>query len=148
MIALDGIGQLGLLVRLFDRVLVPKTVAEELTAKQDSQATRLPNELVTVGPTTALDPLLTEMLDPGEAGVIHTALAERLLQVLIDERKGRKLARLYGLQVFGTARLLVEAKRGGLLASVTQSMEAMRSNGYWIDDKILDWAATVAGERT
>ena len=66
--------------------------------------------------------------------------------VLIDEKKGRKVARLYGLQVFGTARLLVEAKQAGLIDSVEQAMRAMRSNGYWIDEKIVRWSAAMAGE--
>jgi predicted nucleic acid-binding protein len=147
LIALEGIGRLGLLVRLFDRVLVPTTVSEEMAAQSDTPAPELPAEIQTVEPTAALDPLLIEMLDPGEAGVIQTALAERIpTQVLIDEKKGRKVARLYGLQVFGTARLLVEAKQAGLIDSVGQAMQAMRSNGYWIDEKIVRWAKTIAGE--
>jgi len=78
--------------------------------------------------------------------VIQTALAQAVPQVLIDERKGRKVARLYGLQVFGTARVLVEAKRAGLIDSVGQALGAMRSNGYWVDDKITHWAKVIAGD--
>ncbi len=146
LIALAGIGQLGLLVRLFDRVMVPGTVREEMAAHSHRQAPDLPAEIQVVESTTPLDPLLSEMLDQGEAGVIQTALARTIPQVLIDERKGRKVARLYGLQVFGTARLLVEAKRAGLIESVGHALEAMRSNGYWIDDKIVRWAKTIADE--
>lgn len=87
------------------------------------------------------------MLDHGEASVIQTALSGECGQVLIDEQKGRKVARLYGLQVFGTARLLVEAKRAGLLEVVGPALQAMRDNGYWIDDKIVSWARISAGER-
>lgn len=146
LIALDGIGHLGLLLRLFDRVLVPTTVSQEMAAQAGTPAPELPAGIQTVEPTAALDPLLIEMLDPGEAAVIQIALAERIPQVLIDEKKGRKVARLYGLQVFGTARVLVEAKQAGLIDSVGQAMQAMRSNGYWIDENIVRWTAAMAGE--
>ncbi len=106
----------------------------------------LPTDILIVESKTPLDPLLSEMLDRGEAGVIQTAFAQAIPQVLIDEKKGRKVARLYGLQVFGTARLLLEGKRAGLIDSVGQALEAMRSNGYWIDDKIVRWAKTIADE--
>jgi predicted nucleic acid-binding protein len=146
LIALEGIGQVGLLVRLFDKVMVPETVREEIAAHSHRQAPDLPADILIIESKTPLDPLLSEMLDQGEAGVIQTALAQGIPQVLIDERKGRKVARLYGLQVFGTARLLVEAKRAGLIDSVGQALDAMRSNGYWIDDKIVCWAKTIADE--
>ena len=39
--------------------------------------------------------------------------------VIIDERKARKIARtIYGLHVIGSARVIVEAKRHGLLNNV------------------------------
>jgi predicted nucleic acid-binding protein len=45
---------------------------------------------------------LVENLDIGEAAVIHTALTERISTVVIDELKGRRAARLHGLQVTGS----------------------------------------------
>ena len=50
--------------------------------------------------------------------LVPKAVYQEVTQVLIDEMKGRKVARLYSLQVFGTARLLVEAKRSKLLDDV------------------------------
>jgi predicted nucleic acid-binding protein len=67
--------------------------------------------------------------------------------VLIDERKARKIARsIYGLDVIGSARLLVEAKRHGVLDSVATTLQAMRAQGYWIHDAIVQYALREAGE--
>ena len=67
--------------------------------------------------------------------------------VLVDERKARKIARtIYGLHVIGSARVLVEAKRHGLLDNVGAALQAMRNGGYWIGDSILDAALKQAGE--
>ena len=67
--------------------------------------------------------------------------------VLVDERKARKIARtIYGLHVIGSARVLVEAKRHGLLDNVGAALQAMRNGGYWIGDSIVDAALKQAGE--
>ncbi len=49
------------------------------------------------------DPILSSMLDEGEAAIIQLARQEQITHVLIDEHKGSKIARqVYGLTVFGT----------------------------------------------
>jgi predicted nucleic acid-binding protein len=53
---------------------------------------------------------------------------------------------VYGLQVIGTARLLVEAKREGLLDNVNKAVQAMREGGYWIHDDIVEFVLREAGE--
>ena len=67
--------------------------------------------------------------------------------VLIDERKARKIARtIYGLHVIGSARVLVEAKKRGLLDNVGAALQTMRDGGYWIGDSIVDATLKQAGE--
>ena len=67
--------------------------------------------------------------------------------MLIDERKTRRIARsIYGLSVFGSARVLVEAKRRGLLENVARALNEMREAGYWIADSIVEEALRRAGE--
>ena len=87
------------------------------------------------------------MLDGGEAAVIQLAREHRAEYVLIDERKGRKIARsTYGLHVFSTAGLLVEAKKSGLVERVGDVLQQMRDNGYYIHDDIVALALQKAGE--
>jgi len=100
-----------------------------------------------VVPDTSLDPLLSTVLDKGEAAVITLAQASSADIVLIDESKARKIARtIYGLRVIGSARVLVEAKRHGMLDNVAAALQAMREYGYWIDDAIARYALREAGE--
>lgn len=59
-----------------------------------------------------LEPCSRGMLDLGEASVIQFASDMKADFVLTDECKARKEARsIYGLNVVGTARILVEAKK-------------------------------------
>jgi predicted nucleic acid-binding protein len=102
---------------------------------------------ITVEPAVPLDPLLGNVLDQGEAFVIALARSLNADVVLIDERKARKIARnIYGLQVIGSARILVEAKRHGVLDNVAVALQAMREQGYWIHDAIVQYTLREAGE--
>jgi predicted nucleic acid-binding protein len=94
-----------------------------------------------------VDPMLLSELDHGEAAVIHIARQRRISNVLIDERKGRRVAELvYGLSVKGSAAILLEAKRRGLLASVKLAIESMQAGGYFLGPKLVAECLRQAGE--
>lgn len=143
LIALSIINGLDILRSLFGEVIVPETVHQEIM-KGGSFNAGLANYLkadwikvMTI--STQLDPLLITFLDVGEAEVIGLAIEMKADFVLIDERKGRKIARtIYNLRVIGSARVLVEAKRNKLLSNVGGALETIRSGGYWIHDDIVN----------
>jgi uncharacterized protein len=123
LIALSIVGQLGLLEKLYRRVLVPDTVLQEVVgagagrigAAEVAAATWL--ERVAAAPSP--EPLLSMELGPGEAAVIATAHELQARLVLIDERRARRIAEhAYRLRVKGSAGILISAKRAGLLARV------------------------------
>jgi predicted nucleic acid-binding protein len=145
------IGRLDLFRDLFDSVFVPEEVHDEILeggAKGVGLSSYKKAEWIKVRAlSTALDPLLRTALDRGEASVIGLARELKVSQVLIDERKARRIARsIYGLSVFGSARMLVEAKRMGLLTNVALALNEMREAGYWIADSIVEEAVRRAGE--
>jgi predicted nucleic acid-binding protein len=75
--------------------------------------------------------------------VIQMAVERSVRIVLIDERKGRRIARqVYGLQTIGTARVLVEAHRAGLVGDLAPFLETLKGKSYWIADSIVNWAVT------
>ena len=104
--------------------------------------------IVLQNPSHPPDAFLTAELDAGEASVI--ALANELkIAVLMDERKGRRIASLaYGLPVIGTGRLLIEAKERGFLGAIRPLMEQMRAGGYYLSDRLFQALCREAGEST
>ena len=87
------------------------------------------------------------ILDVGEASVIQLASDIKTEFVLIDERKARRIARsVYGLKVVGTARILAEAKRKGIVETVKDLIDEMRAGEYWIGDNIVQRILREAGE--
>ena len=132
LIALSAIDALDLLPRLYGRVVIPEEVRKELSAAPHG-IMRFPfsetTEWLEVQKLSApVDPLLATVLDTGEAAVIQLAIHLPAEAVLIDERKGRKVARsVYQLKVIGTVRVLVDAKQKGLLSSVGSALGVNRA---------------------
>jgi predicted nucleic acid-binding protein len=86
-------------------------------------------------------------LDAGEAAVIATASARGCLPVLMDERKGRRVASIiYRLPVIGTGGLLVAAKRLGLISTIRPLIEGMRAGGYHLGPTLVAECLRRAGE--
>jgi predicted nucleic acid-binding protein len=66
-------------------------------------------------------------LDAGEADVISRARQLSPCMTIIDERRGRRIAQqVYGLKVKGTAGILVEAQRRGLISGARRQMLELR----------------------
>ena len=151
LIALSMIDRIDILRHLFELVVVPEAVHKEILEGGATNA-GLSNYikakwLKVMTLSNPVDPLLRTSLDDGEAAVIGLARELNAKLVLVDERKARKIARtIYGLHVIGSSRVLVEAKRRGLLDNVGDALQAMRGGGYWIGNSIVDVALKQAGE--
>jgi predicted nucleic acid-binding protein len=150
-IALCSIDHLEVLKRIFEEVILPETVHNEIMQGGKDftglgsyrEATWIKVESL----ANPIEPLLGTLLDKGEAYAIHLAREKGADFVLIDERKVRKIARkIYGVRVVGSARILVEAKHRGFISNVREALEGMRNAGYWIHDDIMKTAIGQADE--
>jgi predicted nucleic acid-binding protein len=147
LIALSAVGHLELLHQVYGRVVVPQAVLAEIDVPgYDRTAVLGADWLERVALTAAPPPWILSKLDAGETSVIMTALEQSIRLVLIDERKGRRVARAAGLQVAGTVGVLLRAKRLGHLAAVRPALQQLKSSGLWLSDELIERAATAAGE--
>lgn len=88
---------------------------------------------------------LLPALGAGELAAI--ALARELgAPVLMDERLGRRVAALHGVNVVGSAAVLIRAKERGLIPAVKPILKAWRSWGYFLSDALLQGMLARAGE--
>lgn len=150
-IALSGIQRLDILKNLYKTIYLPEAVHYEIL--NGGKYFRGLNEYLKTDGIKVLklhqpgDPLLATVLDNGEASVIQLARETGIHKILMDERKGRRIARdVYGLHVMGTARLLVDAKEALLVSSVKELLYQMRDTGYWIHENIIEAAVKAAKE--
>ena len=133
------IGQAHILGTLFDKVLIPEGVLEELKHPKAPEAVTiwlqaLPAWLE-VARVRALDH--TIQLGKGEVEAISLALEKRLGIVLIDERKGRSTAQSRGLLAVGTLNLIDLADEKGLLKGI-DALNKLRITTFRADRRLVE----------
>lgn len=149
LIALANLDRLDLLDRLFHEWCVPERVAAECTVDQKPFATRLravfPGHVL---PVIAPEPVraLCLLVDAGEAEVIALAEERGIPQVLMDDRKGRRVASARGLKVIGTVGLLLRAKSAGHIPSVRIALETLSAAGIRVSAPLQAEALRIADE--
>ena len=104
----------SLLSNLFQKIYIPKAVYDELMVKDDIVNYRIKEfDKIEVKPVTdmiTLERIKTLKIDKGEVEAISLAL-ELNLMLIIDERKGRKIALNQGLKIVGVLGILIENYR-------------------------------------
>lgn len=123
------IGQIELLPALYERVLIPTVVYEELQHTGTppivrAWATKLPVWCEVYAPTYELDSSLSE-LDAGERDAIRLALELGIHTLVTDDRDARREAERRNLNVTGTISVLEKAGQRGLIdfRATLQSLE-------------------------
>ena len=149
---LSRIGQLELLRALYQQIVVPETVwREAVIARPDAVGVEsLRNAAWIVisdqAERAGVEHSLEEALDAGEAAAITLAQLLGATVLLIDERKGRAVARERGLNVRGTLGVLVEARRAGHVPSLRSMLDALRTQGFRVAPALVSEALRQVGE--
>ena len=125
LIVLSRLGLLDQLPDFLGDVYVTSGVVQESTMNKTlpgAIASALDKGIIKVSDEfdrTIADSLL---LDHGESEAIALALAYQC-PLLIDEKKGRRIAQQQGLTIFGTGTVLVMAKKQGIVESVAPLLQ-------------------------
>jgi predicted nucleic acid-binding protein len=83
----------------------------------------------------------------GEASVIRLGLERTDTELLIDERKARRIASsVYMLRILGTGGVLLRAKRRKILPAIKPILAEIIRNGYFISERLEDGILREAGE--
>jgi len=136
-IYLSSINSLSLLKELFHEIFIPDAVKMEIVSGgknnfgfQEIQGGKwiktqnIRNEL-------AKKYLLTDIDE-----VIILAEELKANTIIMDDRLGRKIARLRGFTVIGTLRLLVIAKGKGIITEVKPLLNKLKEAGFWVSDSV------------
>lgn len=146
LIALSGIRLSRPLPLVFGKVFVPRAVIRELIDEGVGwqEAAEIQSLLGTVEwlqPAEAnndgLLRVLRTRLGAGEAEAIAIA-STRGLPVLLDDLEARKTAGSLGLQVIGTLGVVARCKRCGMIPAVRPLIEAMKLNGIFYADSLIE----------
>lgn len=111
-----NIDELELLHKIFGRIIITETVAKEFKKL-------IPHWIDIINPTTNLHIELQDFLDGGEATSISLATEFKEALLIIDESKGRKVAKELGIAITGSLGALLAEKIKVLLAPSSQSFK-------------------------
>jgi len=130
-----------LLNNIFEEIYIPKAVQNELDIKDDIVKYRIKNfdkiSLKEVTDVGILNQIKKLNIDKGEIEAISLAL-ELDLKLIIDERKGRKIAINQGIKVVGALGILIENYRQNFI-SLEESyyfFRLFKKNGLRISDSL------------
>ncbi|MBC6421497.1 MAG: DUF3368 domain-containing protein [Hormoscilla sp. SP5CHS1] len=149
---LSTIGQLDLLRQLYDEVVIPTAVFNEITnvGNTDVSAMVVPiyRWIKTQSVTDrAFVNMLRVELDLGEAEAIALAVELKAERLLMDERLGRTAAMGVGLKVTGVLGILIAAKRNNLIQEVKPLLDDLIDRvGFWVDEQLYTEVLQAVGE--
>ncbi|MFM5981230.1 MAG: DUF3368 domain-containing protein [Sphaerospermopsis kisseleviana] len=114
------IGEINLLHQLYNQVLIPQIVQEELLNEKSpievqNWINSPPNWLIIKNIDISLSSKDLSVLDPGETAAILLAQQENASLMIIDDGLGRKIASDRGLKVTGLLGVLDQAASNNLI---------------------------------
>lgn len=134
------IDQIDLLPRLFQQVIIPDRVRDEML---DPDAPRILQQWITkspswltVQPVPAIDTTLSS-LDPGEQAAITLAQTLPADLLIIDERLGRRIAEARGIAIVGTLGVLDDAAAQGLI-NLAEAIAQLEQTNFRISRHIIE----------
>ena len=147
---LNRIGVLGWLPEMFGEIWIPGAVNEFAEGRRRGYEVPEPANhgwLRVVEPENTPSEWLSLDLGSGELAAMALGLENPGKIILLDDLPARKIAKAAGLTVWGTLRILIEAKSEGLTEAVEPLTDRLCQKGMWLSDDIRRRILVLAGER-
>jgi len=148
---LSRIEALGWLPRLFTEIWTPGAVVHELQEGR-RKGYDVPNPadsawLHIMEPRSMPSEWLTLDLGAGELAALALALEHPTHVILLDDGLARRIAQAAGLVVWGTLKVLLEAKSQGLTENIVSHVNRLEASGMWISGEVRRRVLALAGEK-
>jgi len=149
LVALAVCDSLYLLEQIFASVAVPETVYLEATQPDKKQAQVLKNFLH--GKVHIVDLQAYVFLDAfADAGETEAMLLYKQLsadKLLIDDRRGRKVAKINQINTIGSLGILLAAKAKGLVTEIAPLLRQIEQSDIYLSSDLIDVVLELAGEK-
>lgn len=154
LVAFSAIGRLDLLRNVFEPLLIPAGVRDELfpsgtiwteaeaVQRGISQASWLQVVVASQGPSC---PALSQRLGAGEAEAIALAI-QRNLPLVIDDLEARETARTFGLEIIGSLGVVARNKRMRAIKEAKPIVQAMKQAGIFYSGALIHQFLRELGE--
>jgi predicted nucleic acid-binding protein len=135
------IGRAEILSKLYEQVVIPEAVFNELTTPSTPKLVRgwianMPAWLI-IQPAPPVIAGEMQEIQIGERQAISLAKAIRAEYVLLDDRRAREIARDRGVNVVGTLGILIGAAEQGL-TNLTEAIDALKKTNFRASPALLE----------
>ena len=141
------IGRIDLLPALFETVILPAVVRDELKHRKAPPAVQQwiasPPSWAEVRQSASVHDASMEALDAGEEDAIALAVEIHADLILMDDREGVLIARSKGFRVTGTLGILSMAAGRGLV-DLAEAFDLIKQTTFHCDQEIMDQLLTDA----
>ena len=148
LVALAICDSLDILEKLFDEVTVSREVYEEVTVGGKFGYAQLKEYLQEKVTDLNLNCIVIEgsSLDKGELSSIALYKHLQADYLLIDEKAGRRVAKMNHIKVIGSLGILIEAKKKGILPSLKPHIQILRDSKIYFNPTLLDYTLKLVNE--
>jgi predicted nucleic acid-binding protein len=144
------IDALDWLPKLFGEIWTPRAVIGEVGEGRkrgyDVPLLESYEWLKIIKPSSVPSEWLSLDLGAGELETMALALENPGRVAILDDALARRIAQAAGLNIWGTLKVLLEAKEQGITKSISPHVEQLKSSGMWISEDIRLRILALAGE--
>jgi hypothetical protein len=128
---------LDILKELYGNIIVPNAVYDEIKRKEEGRQLFQENNWINVQKVKNKQTIavLKSFVDIGETEAIALSL-ELKKPLLIDDKKGREIAKSMNVSVQGSLGILAKAKKEGVIKSVKDAIAKILAAGYYLDRQL------------
>jgi len=148
LVALAVCDSLDILERMFDSVVVPEAVYYEATRPDKKQAQAL--NIFLQGKVRQVNMQTYVFLDAyADAGETEAMLLYKQLaadKLLIDDKRGRKVAKINQISTIGSLGVLLIAKEKGLIVEVAPLLQQIEQSDIYLSPNLISTVLELAGE--
>jgi len=146
LIALAIVDKLDLLDQLFGNVYIPRAVYNEMVQQNKLFATQLQNYSQDKVLDISSSFNFNVSLGLGESEAIILYQEKNADYLLWDDKKAKKFAQSFGINVIGSLGILLKAKEKRYIEKISPLVEILRNSPIFIDEKTLNIVLKMADE--
>ena len=140
LILLSKIGELNLLFRTYGEIIITPEISQEY-------GNLLPNwvKIIPVK-NKGIQNEFEKIVDLGEASALALALELKNCLVILDDKKGRMLAKKLNIEITGTLGTLIKERQQNIIPRVKPILDKLRKVNFRIDPEIEKGVLRLVGE--
>lgn len=149
LITLSKLRHIFILRELYEEIIIPTAVKNEVTTKNDLASQDILDNLSWIKVMDCAKfnrAAFSSRLHAGEMEMIVLAMELNADLVIVDDKPARKAANALGFNITGTLGVLVKAKTNGIIKAVSPFIESMREINIYLSDNAIEMALRQSGE--